>query len=295
MSRRRRAVAPWVPYFFIAPFLLSFALFTLYPLIQSVILTTRQSFGPGYDHYVGLANFSNILSDAKFWVALKNTLTFAIISVGIQMPLSLGLALLMNQPWLRGRSLFRLAIFSPALVGSVFVGIMSAIVFQKRTGMLNQVLHSLFNFDPDFPWLSTHLMPAMIIASLWMWTGFNMIYFLAALQNVDRELVEAASIDGAGPVQRFLHITLPTIRPVAGFVTLICMIASLQIFELPYLMLARLNSGPEDRGLTVVMYLYQTGFNIGDLGYASAIGWILAILLISLSILYRRLSRGEAV
>jgi len=295
MTKQRKAISPWVPYAFIAPFLLTFAVFTVYPLLQSVLLTTRQTFGPGFDRYVGLGNFNNILHDVKFWIALKNTFTFAFISVAIQMPLSLGLAILMNQPWIKGRSWFRLAVFSPALVGSVFVGIMSAIIFQKRTGLLNQVLHFLFNFNPDFPWLSTYLMPAMIIATLWMWTGFNMIYFLAALQNVDKELLEAASIDGAGPWQRFRNITIPAIRPVAGFVTLISLIASLQIFELPYLMLSRLSSGPENRGLTVVMYLYQTGFNIGDLGYASAIGWILALVLISLSILYRRLSRNEAI
>jgi len=294
MNRTRKAISPWVPYLFVAPFLLTFAVFTVYPLCQSVFLTTQQTFGPGYERYVGGANFRNMIHDVRFWVALRNTTVFALVSVAIQMPLSLGLAVLMNQRWLKGRSLFRLAIFSPALVGSVFVGIMSAIVFQKRTGMLNQILHSLFNFDPDFPWLSTYLMPAMIIAALWMWTGFNMIYFLAALQSVEKELTEAASIDGAGPLQRFRHITLPAIRPVAGFVALISMISSLQVFELPYLMLSRLSAGPEDRGLTIVMYLYQTGFTIGDLGYASAIGWALALILIFLSILYRRLSRNEA-
>ena len=293
MNRHRKAVAPWVPYLFVAPFLITFALFTVYPLFQSIVLTTQQTIGPGFERYVGADNFRNILSDPKFWIAVKNTLLFASASVAIQMPLALGLALLMNQPWLKGRSFYRLAVFSPALVGSVFVGIMSAIVFQARTGMLNRSLHALFNFNPDFPWLSTYLMPAMIIATLWMWTGFNMIYFLAALQNVEKELVDSASIDGAGPWQRFLHVTLPAIRPVAGYVTLISLIASLQVFELPYLMLSRLNSGPENRGLTVVMYLYQTGFNVGDLGYASAIGWILALLLIFLSILYRRMSRDE--
>ncbi|MFA5257809.1 MAG: sugar ABC transporter permease [Opitutales bacterium] len=294
MNRTRKAISPWVPYLFVAPFLLTFAVFTVYPLFQSVVLTTQQTFGPGYEHYVGAANFRNMVHDVRFWVALRNTVIFAVISVALLMPMSLGLAVLMNQPWLKGRSLFRLAIFSPALVGSVFVGVMSAIVFQKRTGMLNQILHSLFNFDPDFPWLSIYLMPAMIIATLWMWTGYNMIYFLAALQSVDKELTDAASIDGAGRWQRFRHITIPAIRPVAGFVMLISMLASLQVFELPYLMLSRQSAGPEDRGLTVVMYLYQTGFNIGDLGYASAIGWALALILISISVIYRRLSRNEA-
>jgi ABC-type sugar transport system permease subunit len=294
MNKRKKAFAAWVPLFFLAPFILSFAVFTVYPLAQSLVLTTQQTFGPGYSRSVGLANFHNMLLDDKFWVALWNTCVFAFTTVVIEMPLALGLALLLNQRWLRGKPFFRLMIFSPALVGSVFVGIMSAIIFQKRTGMLNQVLHFLFNFNPDFPWLTTYMMPAMIVASIWMWTGFNMIYFLAALQSVDNELLEAASLDGANPWQRFWHVTFPSIRPVAGYVMLISIISGFQVFELPYLMLSRIGGGAENHALTVVMYLYQSGFNIGDLGYASTIGWVLALILIFFSILYRRLCRDEA-
>jgi len=290
---KKGTTAPWAPFFFLAPFLVTFAVFTVYPLVLSVWLTAHQTFGPGYGRYVGFGNFLNMLADANFWIALRNTTIFALTTTAIEMPLALLLAILMNQQWLRGKIYFRLLIFSPALVGSVFVGIMSAIVFQKRTGMLNQVLHYLFNFNPDFPWLSTYLMPAMIVASIWMWTGFNMIYFLAALQNVDNDLLDAASMDGANTWQRFWHITLPSIRPVAGYVTLISLISGFQVFELPYLMLSRAGAGPENRGLTVVMYLYKSGFNIGDLGYASAIGWALALILIMLSIVYRRTLRDE--
>jgi ABC-type sugar transport system permease subunit len=286
---RKGTTTAWVPLFFLAPFLLTFAVFTLYPLVLSVWLTTQQTFGPGYGRCVGLENFRNMLADAKFWIAIRNTTFFALVTTAIEMPLALILAILMNQTWLRGKSYFRLVIFSPALVGSVFVGIMSAIVFQKRTGLLNQMLHYLFNFNPDFPWLSTYLMSAMIVASIWMWTGFNMVYFLAALQNVDNDLLDAASMDGANAWQRFWHITMPAIRPVTGYVILISLISGFQVFELPYLMLSRIGAGAENRALTVVMYLYQSGFNIGDLGYASAIGWALALILILLSIIYRRL------
>ena len=136
-------------------------------------------------------------------------------------------------------------------------------------------------------------MLALVLASLWMWTGFNMIYFLAALQNVDRDLVEASQIDGAGPWARFVHVVLPAIRPIAGFVLLLSLIGSFQLFELPFLLLGN-GPGPDNRGLTVVMYLFQTGFQTGDLGYASAIGWVLAIILISLAIIQRRLSQSEA-
>jgi ABC-type sugar transport system permease subunit len=284
----------WTPYAFLAPFLFVFLAFLVYPLLQSVLLAMEQTFGPEHHEFVFLYNFLQLIQDPLFWKALSNTAIFAAASVMLQLPLSLGLALLMNRPDVRGRAFFRLIFFSPALVGAVFVGVMFAIIFQKRTGLLNIVLHNLFGFNLDFPWLQVYIMPALILASLWMWTGFNMIYFLAALQNVDHDLMDAAKIDGAGPWQRFFSVILPAIRPIAGFVVLLSMIGSFQLFELPYLLLSN-SSGADNKGLTVVMYLYQTGFDTGDLGYASAIGWALAVILIALSIIQRRLSRSEAI
>ncbi len=135
-------------------------------------------------------------------------------------------------------------------------------------------------------------MPAIIIASLWMYIGFNMIYFLAALQAVSQELIEAATVDGANAWQRFQHITLPAIRPVGSFVLLLSLIGSFQLFELPYLLLNQ-SGGPNNQGLTIVMYLYQTGFETGDLGYASAIGWSLAILLGGFAVVQRRITKAS--
>jgi ABC-type sugar transport system permease subunit len=283
---------PATPYLFLAPFLAVFLVFLLYPLVQSVALAMQQTFGPRHTAFVFLDNFVHLLQDPRFFKALRNTVLFASASVLLQLPLSLGLALLLNRPDIRGRAFFRLIFFSPALVGAVFVGVMFAIIFQRRTGLLNIILHRLIGFDLDFPWLQAYVMPALILASLWMWTGFNMIYFLAALQNVDRDLVDAAEIDGAGSWGKFWNVILPAIRPIAGFVLLLSLIGSFQLFELPYLLLNN-STGPNDSGLTIVMYLFETGFNLGDLGYASAIGWMLAIILVALAMLQRRLSRGE--
>jgi ABC-type sugar transport system permease subunit len=280
-----------IPYVFLAPFLIVFAVFLVFPLFQSVQLATRQTFGPDVSRFIGLKNFTYLMADPLFWLSLRNTVVYACFSVGLQMPLALGLALLLNQPHVRGRAFFRLVFFSPVLVGAVFVGVMFSIIFQKRTGLLNNILNTLFGFDLDFPWLQEFVIPALVIASLWMWIGYNMIYFLAALQNVSKDLVEASKVDGAGPVDRFLHVTLPAIRPVAAFVVLISMIGSFQVFELPLLLLN--GPGPEFRGLTVVMYLYQQGFQVGDLGYASAIGWVLALILMSLALLQMRLNRDQ--
>jgi ABC-type sugar transport system permease subunit len=169
---------------------------------------------------------------------------------------------------------------------------MFALMFHERDGLVNAVLRTLIpHFPPEFPWLQLYVMPALILAGLWMSVGFNMIYFLAALQGVSQETLEAADVDGANPWQKFVHVILPSIAPVAGFVTLFSLIGSFQLFELPFILLN--GPGPENRGLTVVMYLYQYGFETGDLGYASAIGWTLALILVGFAVLQRLANREE--
>jgi ABC-type sugar transport system permease subunit len=293
-TRKAAALHPrWAPWFFLAPFLALFALFTLWPLLQSLLLAFQQTFGPKSSAYVGTANFSFLLHDPLFWKSVRNTALYTLGAVLIQLPIALGLALLLNRPELKGRAIFRLVFFAPSLVGMVFVGIMFAQLFQKRTGLINAGLHALFpSWDPEFAWLDNHVMPSLFVASVWLYAGFNMIYFLAALQNVNRELVDAASIDGAGAWKRFRHIVLPEIRPVATFVVLLSVIGSFQLFELPWVLLDN-SAGPDDRGLTVVMYLYQTGFLVGDLGYASAIGWVLGLILAAAAALQLRFTSRE--
>jgi ABC-type sugar transport system permease subunit len=282
----------WVPFVFLSPFLAILAVFVAYPLYHSVILSMKQTFGPSRSAFVGLDNFRFLAADPLFWKAVKNTTIFAAGSVLIQLPISLGLALLLNRPDVRGRAIFRLIFFSPSLVGLVFVAMMFSLIFEKNTGLVNVMLHSIFpSFNPEFPWLQQYVMPTLIIAALWMYAGFNMIYFLAALQNVDKQLVEAAMVDGANARQRFLHVTIPAIRPVGTFVVLLSLIGSFQLFDLPYVLLS--GAGPDNQGLTVVMYLFQMGWDQQDLGLASAIGWSLAVLLGIFALIHRWMSRAS--
>ncbi len=296
-ARRNLRSAPphslWAPWAFLAPFLLLFAAFTLWPLGQSLVLAFSQTFGPKHSAFVGFDNFRFLLRDPLFWTALGNTALYTAGSVFIQLPIALGLALLLNRPGLRGRAVFRLIFFAPSLVGLVFVAMVFSLLFQSRTGLINSGLHHLFPaWDPEFAWLDRHVMASLVVATVWLYAGFNMIYFLAALQNVSRELLEAAGLDGAGPWARFRHVILPEIRPVGGFVLLLSIIGSFQAFELPWVLLNN-SAGPDNRGLTIVMYLYQTGFLTGDLGYASAIGWILGLLLALAALLQLRATRSE--
>jgi ABC-type sugar transport system permease subunit len=289
----------------LAPFLALFVVFVVYPLIQSAFLAANQTFGPGTRTFVGTKNFELLLSDPVFWKSIRNTFIYAMGSLFIQLPIAFLLALALNSPKLKGRGIYRLIFFSPQLMGLVFVSILGALAFEKRAGLINQALDAARINDllvwvtgndawlePD--WLQQHVMATLILISLWLYVGFNMIYFLAALQSVDKSLMEAAEIDGAGPWGKLRHVVFPSVKPVATFVILLSMIGSLQLFELPYILLES-SGGPDNKGLTIVMYLYQNGFDLGDLGFASAIGWVLALILIGLALVQVKLTRAQEV
>lgn len=290
MSRSMRQNPAWVPYFFLAPFLIIFLVFIAYPMLLSGFMAFEQNAGPGVSEPVGFKNFTWLIQDPTFWTAVKNTTIFAAASVFIQLPASLGLAMLLNSGKIRARGLWRMVFFAPVLVGLPFVAILAGLVFEKNDGLLNITLNAAFGFDIEFAWLQEYIMASLVIAAFWMYVGFNMIYFLAALQNVNKDLLEAAEVDGANAWHRFRNVTLPAIRPVAAFVVLLSLIGSFQLFELPYLMLNE-SAGPQDQGLTLVMYLYQQGFDRGDLGYASAVGWVLAVVLFGFAIVQRYVTK----
>lgn len=293
--KHSRLHSPWTPWLFLAPFLLSFGAFFAWPAIRSLLLSFEQTFGPKTTAFVGLTNFRYMLHDPFFWTAVGNTVVFTLAAVLVQVPVALALALLLNRSDLRGRRVFRMIFFAPSIVGVAFVAIIYSLILEKRTGFINGSLHSLFPaWDPDFPWLEHYVMPSLILAQAWLSSGFYMVYFLAALQHVPGELVDAAEIDGAGPWQRFRHVTLPEIRPVLNLILLLVVVGSLQIFELPYLLYNETNgNGPENKALSIVTYLYQTGFRSGDLGYASAIGWLLTLVLVGFALVQRRLTQKE--
>ncbi len=282
------------PYLFVSPFLFTFLIFGLYPILKSVSLSLYATNGPKDHVYVGLSNYSFILHDPDFHTAIWNTVQFAFWSVFLQLPLALGLAIFLNQTWLKGRAFWRFAFFSPHLVGQAFVAVLFGVLYAPKYGLVNQSAHAVVPaFSLDTKWLSNPalVMPALVITSLWMYVGFNMIYFLAALQSVDLELYEAARIDGAGPWHQFRAVTIPGIKPVVIFVLITATIGSLQLFDLPYILLNN-GSGPNKAGLTIVMYLYNNGFINGDLGLASAIGWTLALGILVISLIQLRVTGG---
>ena len=284
----------FAPYVFLLPFFIVTATFFIYPLLKAIPLAFYQTNGPLSRAWVGLDNFKFILTDEVSHKALFNTCFYAFFSVFLQLPLALGLALLLNSRRDKMKGFFRLLMFSPNLVGQVFVGVIFSVIFIPRFGLFNRFLHALIGWGLEEHWLDQPelVMPAIVLTGLWLYTGFNMIYFLAGLQSVDQNLVDAARIDGANAWQVFRNVTFPAIKPVATFVVIISTIGSFQLFELPYSLLRNYGDGfgPQNSGMTIVGYLYDSAFNNGDLGTGAAVGWILAMIIFSISMVQIRIS-----
>jgi ABC-type sugar transport system permease subunit len=281
------------PYLFVLPFVLLFLAFLLYPLARSIILSFEKSAGPRKSVFIGLGNYTFLIYDRLFWLAVYNTLRYTVFFLALQIPLALGLALLLNNKAVRFRNFFRFAFFSSHLVGNVFVAVLFMLLLAPRQGLVNRMIGTVA------PWIGTEInwrgnpklaMPAIVLASLWLSIGYGMIYFLAALQSVDQELYEAAEVDGAGRWGKFWHVTVPGIRPVLIFMLLVGTIGSFQLFELPYIFFD--GSGPGFAGLTIVMYLYQNGFEAGNIGYASAIGWVLVLMVFLVAMAQLKVTRA---
>ncbi len=302
--RHQRNRVPLAPYLFIAPFFILFLTFTAYPLVSSVWLSLHDTIGLKSRVFVGAGNYVDLLRDELWRKALMNTVYFTLGTLFLQLPLALALAIALNSKALRMRTFFRFAFFSPVLVAGVFIAIIFGLVFNNEYGLLNYllrslgleqtILHGLQYFGwlkdaKDLRWLQHKdlVMPAIILTGVWRWTGFNMIYFLAGLQSIREELYEAAVLDGASKWNSFVHVTLPGLKPIIVFVLIVSLSGSLQIFEIPYILLNS-GTGPDNSGLTVVMYLYQRGFQYSQLGYAAAIGWALFVIIFAFSVVQMR-------
>jgi ABC-type sugar transport system permease subunit len=292
--RRRIYYKGPAPYLFLSPYLFLTALFFIVPFVNAIVLAFYETNGPRSRAFVGLDNFRFLLHDTDFHAALVNTTIFALVSVGVQLPLAMGLALLLNGAGSRLRGIFRLIFFSPNLVGQVLVGILFSVLFTPRYGLITRGFQALIHWGFEAQWLMDPdlIMLAIVITSLWLWVGFNMVYFLAALQTVDKSLEEAARIDGASAWQVFWHVTLPSMRHVVVFVVIMSVIGSYQLFELPLTLLSEsYGYGAKNAGLTLITYLNFTGFRTGDLGLGSAVGWVIALIIFTISLIQIRLTR----
>ena len=276
-----------VPFLLLLPCLLALGIFILIPLAGSLAMAFARVRGNSGFHYVGLANFRFLLTDRMFWWSLLNTTLFAAGFLLVQTPLALGLAAGLHSRHARLRSVVRLALFTPYFVGPVYASVLFGAMLDTRYGLINHLLGVSIN------WLGNPRLAlvSMLLVGLWMSVGFASLYLAAAMQGINSELYDAANVDGAGSWSRFWHITLPSIQPMLLLLALVGTIQAYQLFELPYVLFG--GPGPSSAGMTVVMYLYGVGFEAGDFGYASAVGWSLVLFLLLLTLgsalVYRQL------
>lgn len=279
-----------IPYFYIAPFFILFAIFLAYPVLDSFWLSFHKQQGRSVPEFLGLQNYVNLLSDPRFKQSLINSTFYAFGSVFIQIPLAFILAVVVHSwlvPWHNAKSAYRLAFFVPLLTSGVVVSLMFGILYDYNSGLINSFLMQWFGDEAKVGWLRDVKVVkwSIILLLVWQFTGINSLYFLAGLQNIPRELEEAASIDGANWFTILTRITIPLLRPVILFVVITAINGSYQIFTQPYLLTG---GGPRDQSMSMVMYLYSTGFSSFNLGYASSIGYTLVLIVVALAVINLR-------
>jgi len=273
------------PYLFVLPFILTFGIFWLYPVIQAVIMSFQRIL-PGVTDYIGGANYSRLASDRLFWLALSNSVRYMVCTLLVLIPIPLVLAVVINSrlgsP--RFKSFFKSAAFVPALTSVVIAGIIFRLMFaESDSALMNQII-GFFGFGP-IKWLKMDLtgLGALLTVAMWRWTGVNMMYFLAGLQAIPTDYYEAAEIDGANAWQKFWHITVPNMKPTIVYVVTISVYGGLAMF-VESLMLWNGNNSPLNIGLTIVGYLYRMGIEKNDLGYASAVGVVLLVVVLVINL-----------
>ncbi|GMU96122.1 carbohydrate ABC transporter permease [Ignavibacterium album] len=267
--------------FFLAPAVSAIFIFFFIPVIAAFIISFTD-----FDIYtlgdlstlrfIGFDNYAKLLNDELFWTSLENTFYFVVVAGPLSIAVSLSAALLLNSKLTKFKSLFRLAYFLPVVTTLVAVAIVWRFIYHPNFGILNFFL-GLVGINP-IDWLGDPFwaMPSIIILAVWKNFGYNMIIFIAGLQNIPDELYEAADIEGASALQKFRHITLPMLAPTTIFVSIITMIGYFQLFAEPYVMT---QGGPLNKTLSIVQYMYQEGFRWWNMGYSASIAFVLFVII----------------
>jgi multiple sugar transport system permease protein len=284
----------WTPWAFLAPYLVLFAAFVMLPIFLGLWISLHDwDFTLPGKPFVGLDNYtalfdSSSVSFEPFWNAMKATGIFTVLSVPLLLVVPLGVALVMNQRF-RGRNAFRTIFFAPYVLGVAVVGVLWRFLLDANIGVVNAVLGSV-GLPDETSWLNSlpEAWVSLVGVTLWWTVGFNSVIFLAGLQDVPGELYEAARVDGAGAWARFRHVTLPSLRPVTMFVTMITIIASVNMFGQSFIMT---KGAPGQDTRTAIYYIAETGLQNFQMGSAAAASWLLTLALMVLSVVVFALFR----
>jgi multiple sugar transport system permease protein len=265
---------------FISPWLVGFALFTLLPIALSFYYSFCDYALTAPDRpplWIGLANYRELFADVRFWQSLRNTFYYASMALPAGLLLSLGLALMLNAN-IRGQAFYRAIIFLPSLVPATAAAMIWLWMFNGKFGLFNHLLGSIGISGPA--WLGDTLaMPSLAFMSLWG-LGNTVVIYLAGLQDVPRDLLEAAEIDGAGRFGRLVHVTIPVLSPVIFFNLVIAIIGTFSVLTVPYIMT---QGGPNNATYFYTMYNYDVSFRYLRMGYASALAWVQLLIILCLT------------
>ena len=272
------------PYIFLIPFILSFLIFNVYPIFSSFVMSLHKIRGFGSATWVGLDNYKRLLSDKIFLKALFNSTRYMIGTLVLLIPFPMLFATLLNSKLMKKPGFFKSIYFLPALTSVVVAGTIFRLMFGEDTALANQILN--FFGHSSIKWLKGEWTGyfALLLVACWRWTGVNILYFLAGLQNISTDLYEAASIDGATKWQQFKSISVPLVKPTTIYVLTISIYAGLSMFLESY-MLWKGNNSPQNIGLTIVGYLYRQGIEKRAMGYACAVGLVLLIIVMIINII----------
>lgn len=274
------------PFVFVLPFIISFAFFWIYPLFTAFTMSF-QDIGAIKTDWVGFHNYTKLLKDKVFLIAVGNSAKYMLGTLILLIPFPMLFAVLLDSNLVKAKGVWKAILYTPALTSVVISGTLFRLMFTEyKTGQMN-VITQMLGLG-TFKWLKMGWsgMAALLIVACWRWTGVNMLYFLSGLKSIDASLYEAADIDGATGWQKFKYITLPLLKPTTVYVITISVYAGLAMFLESYMLWAG-NSSPNNIGLTIVGYLYKRGIEKNDMGYACAVGVIL--LLVALVINFTQL------
>lgn len=282
--RQRNIVA----YGFLAPYLLIFAVFWIWPIISSFLISFQATrtvpwrFAPGF-------NWGRLIGDPAFYNALRNTLVILVIQVPVMIALATVMAVLLNSPLLKARGLFRFAFFAPVVVGEVAYSAIFRLMFNADFGVINKLIGLVGIAPVNWSTNPNAAMALLIMAVTWRWAGYNAIIILAGLQSIPQDVYEAATLDRVSKVRQFFFITLPLLKPIIVFCTVLSIIGTMQLFTEPFLITNR--GGPGQATETLGLLLYRQGFVSLNFGYASAIAYTMAGLAIAISLVQLWLAR----
>ncbi|AIQ65655.1 hypothetical protein PSTEL_23640 [Paenibacillus stellifer] len=278
----------YAPYLYISPYFILFGIFSLYPIIYSFYLSLTEWNGSRDKLFVGLDNYAALLRDHYFWLSLWNSVVIFLMYVPLMLFLGLIFASMLNSNWMVGKGFFRMALFVPNFVSVVAVSFVFVLLFNTQDGLINTFLMNLGWIKNPLPWLDSPWWARFSVASmvLYRWLGYNMLLLMTGLQSIPKDLYEAAYVDGATKVKSFFLITIPLVKKMLLFCTVLSTIGTFSLFTEPYILT---KGGPLNSTLTPVLMLYNESFQNFNFGYASSIAVCFFILMMTVSLIQMRL------